>query len=102
MQSHRRIETNGIRLHVTETGSGPPVLLLHGFPDFHHTWRHQLAPLAAAGLRVIAPDLRGYGASDRPRGTRAYAIDALVGDVVGLLDALGASRALVVGHTGAA
>ena len=98
MDGGRRIEANGIRLHVVERGAGDAVLLLHGFPDFHHTWRHQLDALAAGGVRAIAPDLRGYGASDRPRGTRAYAVEAIVADVLALLDALDVPRAVVVGH----
>ncbi|PZA19436.1 alpha/beta fold hydrolase, partial [Modestobacter versicolor] len=64
--AHRDVSANGVRLHAAEAGEGPLVLLLHGFPQFWWTWRHQLTGLAAAGLRVVAPDLRGYGASDKP------------------------------------
>jgi pimeloyl-ACP methyl ester carboxylesterase len=85
---------------VTEAGpaAGPPVLLLHGFPDARDLWRHQVVALAAAGHRVVAPDLRGFGDSERPTDVEAYAMRRLVGDVVGLMDALGLRRAALVGH----
>src|ERR671933_994542 len=95
---HRFIETNGIRMHLVEAGIGPLVVLLHGFPESWYSWRHQLAALAEAGFRVVAPDQRGYGQTDRPQAIEAYSIFHLVGDVVGLLDALGEERAVVVGH----
>ena len=94
----RRVATNGIELSVTEAGTGRPVVLLHGFPDNAAEWRHQLPALAAAGYHVIAPDLRGFGASDRPEAVAAYRMRELVGDVTGLLDALDVDRAAVVGH----
>jgi len=96
----RRVEVNGIGLHVAEAGppAGEPVLLLHGFPDSSSLWRHQLPALAAAGFRVVAPDVRGFGLSDRPAEVDAYAIPTLLGDAVGLLDALGIARAHVVCH----
>ena len=84
----RLLEVNGIRLHVHDQGSGPPVLLLHGFPDSSSLWRHQVPALVAAGYRVIAPDLRGFGESDKPAAVDAYVIPTLLGDAVGLLDAL--------------
>lgn len=89
-----------VELHVTEAGpaDGPPVVLLHGFPDSAHLWRHQVAALASAGHRVLAPDLRGYGLSSRPRDVSAYAMVHLVGDVLAVLDAAGLERAAVVGH----
>ncbi|MGH8901179.1 MAG: alpha/beta fold hydrolase [Egibacteraceae bacterium] len=93
-----RIEVNGLSFHVLDEGQGPAVLLLHGFPDSSNLWRHQLPALAQAGYRVIAPDLRGFGESDRPEEVEAYALPLLVGDVVGILDALGVERATVVGH----
>lgn len=98
--TERFVEANGLRLHVVEAGpeTGPPVLLLHGFPELWYGWRKQIGPLAEAGFRVIAPDQRGYGTSDKPQGIAAYRIDTLAGDVAGLLDALGLSRASVVGH----
>jgi len=89
---------NGVRLHLAEAGTGPLVLLLHGFPEFHYSWRHQIPALAAAGFRVIAPDLRGYNLSDKPRGVLAYDIDRLVADVLGLIHHAGRERAIVVGH----
>ncbi|MGQ0844986.1 MAG: alpha/beta fold hydrolase [Sporichthyaceae bacterium] len=92
------VEANGLRFRVIVEGAGPAVLLLHGFPDSADLWRHQIPALAAAGYRVIAPDLRGYGGSDRPTEVSAYAMPNLVGDVLGILAALGESEAHVVGH----
>ncbi len=94
--THRYVSANGIRFHVVEQGSGPLVLLLHGFPQFWWTWRHQIPALAAAGLRVVAVDLRGYGASDKPPG--GYDLYTLSGDVGRLVRALGEQEAAVVGH----
>jgi pimeloyl-ACP methyl ester carboxylesterase len=88
----------GVRLHYVELGEGPLVVLLHGFPDFWYGWRRQIPALAAAGFRVVAPDLRGYDLSDKPSDVRAYGLRRIVEDVVALLDSLGASRAHVVGH----
>lgn len=96
--AHRFVETNGIRMHVAEAGSGPLVVLLHGFPESWYSWRNQLRALAEAGYHVVAPDQRGYGQTDRPDEVRAYTMLHLVGDVVGLLDALGEQQAVVVGH----
>jgi len=89
-----------VRLSVLEAGdpAGEPVVLLHGFPELSHSWRHQLPALAEAGYHAVAPDLRGYGASDRPTAVEAYAAKALVGDVAGLIRALGHESAHVVGH----
>lgn len=89
-----------VHLHVAEAGprDGAPTLLLHGFPEFWWGWRQQIGPLAAAGLRVVAPDQRGYGLSDRPRELSAYALDRLGGDVLSLADDLGAARVNLVGH----
>ncbi|MFC5801876.1 alpha/beta fold hydrolase [Streptomyces formicae] len=95
---HRFVEVNGIRLHVAEQGEGPLILLLHGFPECWYSWRHQFAPLAEAGYRVVAPDQRGYARSDAPEDVAAYSLLHLVGDVVGLIHALGEERAVVVGH----
>src|SRR6478672_2355545 len=92
------VSANGLSFHVVDEGSGPPVLLLHGFPDSSALWRHQIPALVDAGHRVIAPDLRGFGASDRPEGVAEYAMHTVIGDVVGILDALGVERADVVGH----
>lgn len=98
--SSRRIDVGEVRLAVTEAGdpSGEPVVLLHGFPESSHSWRHQLPALAAAGYHAVAPDLRGYGGSDRPGAVDAYAAPRLVGDVAGLIGALGHESAHVAGH----
>lgn len=97
---HHDIETNKIRLHVVQAGpkSGTPIVLLHGFPEFWYGWRKQIPALAEAGCRVIVPDQRGYNLSDRPKGIKAYCVDELVADVVGLIDALEYERVNVVGH----
>lgn len=92
------LEVNGIRMHTTMTGQGPPVLLLHGFPDTHIVWRKQVSVLAAAGYRVLAPDLRGYGRSGAPGGVHDYTLEKLRGDVLGLLDALKIDKVRLVGH----
>ncbi len=94
----RLVEANGIHLNIAEQGEGPLVLLCHGFPESWYSWRHQFAPLAAAGFHVVAPDMRGYGKSDRPEAIDQYTILHLVGDLVGLVDALGARTAIIVGH----
>jgi pimeloyl-ACP methyl ester carboxylesterase len=94
-----QVETHdGLTLHVHVVGEGTPVILLHGFPDSSHLWRKQIPALAAAGHRVIAPDLRGFGASDRPPEVDAYRITTIADDVVTILDALDVERAHVVGH----
>jgi len=95
---HRMIGTNGIRMHLAEQGTGPLVLLCHGFPECWYSWRHQLAALAAAGFHAVAPDMRGYGQTDRPEAIEQYTLFHLVGDMVGLLDALGEERAVIAGH----
>jgi pimeloyl-ACP methyl ester carboxylesterase len=94
----RRVPVGECELNVAEAGAGPAVLLLHGFPDRWQLWRHQLPVLVEAGYRVIAPDLRGFGESDRPDAVADYALPRLVGDIRGLLDAVGVQRATVVGH----
>ncbi len=96
--THRIIETNGIRMHVAEQGEGPLVLLCHGFPELWYSWRHQLPALAAAGFQAVAPDMRGYGQTDRPEAIDQYSLLQLVGDMVGLLDALGHETAVIAGH----
>ncbi|WP_420713044.1 alpha/beta fold hydrolase [Streptomyces sp. MMG1121] len=98
MVEHRMIDVNGIQLHIAEQGSGPLVVLLHGFPESWHSWHHQFGPLADAGFRVVAPDQRGYGRSDHPDDVDAYTLLHLVGDVVALIHALGEEKAFVVGH----
>ncbi len=96
--THRFVETNGIRLHIAEQGSGQLVLLLHGFPESWYSWRHQLRALAACGYHAVAPDQRGYGQTDRPAAIEQYTQLHLIGDVVGLMDALGEELAVVAGH----
>ena len=95
-----RIATNGIQLHVAEAGpsAGPLVVLLHGFPEFWYGWRNQLPPLAQRGFHVVAPDLRGYNLSDKPKGAASYDLDALAADIVGLADYFGQETFDVVGH----
>lgn len=97
---HLEVQAGEVRLHCAAIGprDGPLVVLLHGFPECWVTWRYQLPALAAAGFRAVAPDMRGYGGSDKPRGVAAYGIERLVGDVSGLIRALGRERADVVGH----
>jgi pimeloyl-ACP methyl ester carboxylesterase len=97
---HSHIKTNGIQLHVVQAGpkSGIPIMLLHGFPEFWYGWRKQISALAQAGCRVIVPDQRGYNLSDRPRGLKAYCVDSLVEDIVGLIHALEYEKVNLVGH----
>src|SRR5690242_16371831 len=94
----RFADINGIRLAYDEAGAGPLVLLVHGWPEMAHSWRNQVPVLAAAGYRAVAPDMRGYGESDAPAAVEDYTILHLVGDLVGLLDHLGAAEAVVIGH----
>jgi pimeloyl-ACP methyl ester carboxylesterase len=94
----RRIEGDGVTLAVLDEGEGQPVVLLHGFPDSSHVWRHQVPALVGAGKRVVAPDLRGFGDSDRPEEVEPYGLRHSVADVVAILDALEIERADVVGH----
>ena len=96
--THRTVETNGIRMHLAEMGTGPLVLLCHGFPELWYSWRHQLRALAEAGFRVVAPDMRGYGQTDRPEAIDQYTLFHMLGDIVGLLDALGAEQSVIAGH----
>ena len=95
---HRSCETNGIHMHFAEAGTGPLVMLCHGFPESWYSWRHQLTALAEAGFRVVAPDMRGYGRTDQPAEIDQYTLLHSIGDIVGLLDALGVEQAVVVGH----
>lgn len=97
---HDSIETNGIRLHVVQAGpkSGVPVVLLHGFPETWRCWIRQLPALVEAGFRVIVPDQRGYNLSDKPGGVKNYRVDQLVGDILGLIDALDYEKVNLVGH----
>jgi pimeloyl-ACP methyl ester carboxylesterase len=94
----RVIETNGIKMRIAEEGRGPLVLLLHGWPESWYSWRHQLPVLAAAGYHAVAPDMRGFGKTDKPPAVGDYDIQHLTADVVGLIDALGEKTAIVIGH----
>jgi len=95
---HRVVETNGIRMHIAESGAGALVVLCHGFPESWYSWRHQLHALAEAGFHAVAPDMRGYGQTQRPEEIDQYTLLHLVGDMVGLLDALGEEKAVIAGH----
>ncbi len=92
------VDSGEIRMAVHELGEGPPVILVHGFPELAFSWRHQLGALAGAGYRAIAPDMRGYGATDKPADVADYTIQHLIGDLEGLLDALSIESAVFVGH----
>lgn len=96
--THRTIAANGINIHIAEQGKGPLVLLLHGFPELWYSWRHQLPALAAAGFHAVAPDVRGYGRTDAPEPLESYSMRHMTADAVGILDALDAEQAVVVGH----
>ena len=93
-----RVDVDGVGIEYDVTGDGPPVVLLHGFPDSGRLWRHQVPALAEAGFQVIAPDLRGYGRSGKPEAIEAYSLLHLAGDVMAILAELQAARAHVVGH----
>ena len=96
--THRWVDVHGLRLHCVQAGTGPLVVLLHGFPEFWYAWRHQIPALADAGYRVVAPDLPGYNTSDKPRRVRDYRPRVLVQEVADLIVALGADSAAVAGH----
>jgi pimeloyl-ACP methyl ester carboxylesterase len=96
--THRVVETNGIRMHAAEAGRGPLVVLCHGFPESWYSWRHQLIALAQAGYHAVAPDQRGYGQTTAPEPIEHYTLLHLVGDIVGLVDALGEKTAVIAGH----
>jgi len=94
----RIIDSNGIKMHITEAGQGPLVILCHGFPELGYSWRHQLSALAEAGYHAVAPDQRGYGKTECPESIESYKIFDLVGDMVGLVHALGEDKAVLAGH----
>ena len=96
--NQRRVETNGISLNIAEQGEGPLVLMLHGFPESWYSWRHQFSALAEAGYHAVAPDMRGYGESDKPFEIEAYNQVEVVNDIIGLIPALGYETAVVFGH----
>jgi epoxide hydrolase A/B len=95
---HRDATANGIRIHYAEQGTGPLVLLCHGFPEGWYSWRDQLAALAAAGYRAVAPDMRGYGRTEAPAEIPSYTVLDIVGDMIGFVSVLGENRAVIVGH----
>jgi pimeloyl-ACP methyl ester carboxylesterase len=94
----KRTEANKIKIRYAEAGSGPLVLLCHGWPESWYSWRHQILALARAGYRVVAPDMRGYGATEAPEAIEHYTLFHIVGDMVGLVKALGEEKAIVMGH----
>jgi pimeloyl-ACP methyl ester carboxylesterase len=96
--SHRFVESDGIKIHIAEAGAGPLVLLCHGFPESWYSWRHQIEALSGAGYHVVAPDMRGYGQTDRPQAIDKYSLFHLVGDMVGLVNAISDKPAVVIGH----
>lgn len=96
--TQKRVATNDIHLNIAEQGSGPLVIMLHGFPESWYSWRHQFAPLAAAGYHAVAPDMRGYGQSDKPMAIEAYNQVEITKDIIGLISALGYETAVVIGH----
>jgi len=98
MSSSRMISANGIEIFITEEGSGPLVLLCHGWPELSHSWRHQIPAIAAAGFHVVAPDMRGFGRTSAPESVASYSIFDLVGDMVALVAALGETKAIIIGH----
>lgn len=98
MSSSRMISANGIEIFLTEQGSGPLVLLCHGWPELSHSWRHQIPAIAAEGFHVAAPDMRGFGRTSAPDNIESYSIFDLVGDMVALVSALGETKAIIIGH----
>ena len=96
--SHRRASLGSVTLHYVEAGNGPPVIFLHGFPEFWYSWRHQIVAVAEAGFRAIAPDLRGYNESDKPPRVADYRLEVLVDDIARLIGAVGGGAAIIVGH----
>ena len=95
---HLQLQLGEVSLHVVAAGQGPAVVVLHGFPEFWYSWRLQISALATAGLRAIAPDMRGYNLSDKPSGLSEYALDKLVADVANLIEQQAGGHAFVVGH----
>lgn len=96
--THRQVQTNGISMHIAEAGEGPLVVMVHGFPGLWYSWRHQLPALAKAGFHAVALDQRGYGRTDRPGDPAVYDANHVIGDMLGLIDALGEKKAIFIGH----
>jgi pimeloyl-ACP methyl ester carboxylesterase len=94
----RSVNTGEISMAVHMLGDGPPIVLVHGFPELAFSWRHQLPALADAGYQAIAPDMRGYGGTDKPPAVSDYTVQKLIGDITGMMDSLGIEKALIVGH----
>lgn len=94
----RFVESNGIQMRIAEMGEGPLVILVHGWPESWYSWRHQMRALADAGYHAVAPDMRGYGKTDKPRAVEDYDIKQLSADLAGLVDALGEETAILIGH----
>ena len=95
---HRHVELGEVGLHLAEAGEGPLVVLLHGFPEHWYMWRYQVPALVECGYHVVAPDMRGYNLSDKPKGIRAYTTDRLTRDIAELVDACGSERASIIAH----
>ena len=92
------LESNGIRLRAAVEGEGPLVVMVHGWPELWYSWRHQIKAIASAGYRVVAPDMRGYGGSDKPTDLEAYDMVNLMGDILGIIDSFGQEKAILIGH----
>ncbi len=96
--THRTVQTNGINMHIAEAGEGPLVVMCHGWPESWYSWRHQIVALAEAGFHAVAPDQRGYGQTDRPEAIDQYTQFHMIGDIIGVMDALGEETAVIAGH----
>src|SRR6201994_3356651 len=94
----RMIDTNGVKIRAAVQGEGLLVVMVHGFPESWYSWRHQMAPIAAAGFTACAIDVRGYGGSDKPHAIEAYAIKEMCADIAGLVESLGETQAILIGH----
>ena len=92
------LESNGIRLRAAVEGEGPLVVMVHGWPELWYSWRHQIKAIAKAGYRVVVPDMRGYGGSDKPTDLEAYDMVHLMGDILGIIDSFGQEKAILIGH----
>ena len=95
---HGEADSSGVKIHYVHMGKGPVLIMVHGFPELWYSWRHQIRPIAQAGFKVVVPDVRGYGESDKPHPIEAYDMISLTNDVVGLIDALGEDQAILFGH----
>ncbi len=94
----QRLAVNGLSLRAAVEGDGPLVIMVHGWPELWYSWRHQIKPIVQAGYRVVAPDVRGYGGSDKPYDVEAYDMVNMMADVIGIIDAFGEDTAILVGH----